>query len=71
MWKVETSTEKVARTKMSRMEILDGQWIVAALEVHAFFYKQLTILVSTQVAYFFAKNQYWNCLFLPHFCQKA
>ena len=28
-----------------------------------FFYKQLRILVSTQVAYFFAKKWYWNCLF--------
>ena len=34
-------------------------------------YKQLRILVSTRVAYFFAEKWYWSCLFLPHFCQKS
>ena len=30
--------------------------------IHDFFYKQTHFLVSTGVAYFFAKFQYWSCL---------
>ena len=33
-----------------------------AFRIHDFFYKQLVFLVSTGVAYFFAKFQYWSCL---------
>ena len=36
--------------------------------IHAFFNKQLRILVSTRVAYIFMKNEYWSC-FYPIFAK--